>query len=88
MSLYLDAGLLGIDPANIARSLARGQTESDIVEESYKKLLFRNKQDELFPPFQKVPSTKGALDALGALNKEGIHDAIQNIGIASAAEVN
>jgi hypothetical protein len=88
VSLYLDAGLLGIDPADIARSLAHGQTESDIVEESYKKLLFARKQDELFLPFQKVSSTNGALDALGALNKEGIHDAIQNIGIAPAAEVN
>jgi len=88
VSLYLDAGLLGIDPSNIARSLANGQTESEIVEESYKKLLKTSKYDEIFPPFEKVPMTKGALDALGALNKEGIHDAIQSIGVGPAAEVN
>ena len=88
VSLYLDAGLLGIDPSNIARSLANGQTESEIVEQSYKKLLKTSKHDEIFPPFEKVPITKGALDALGALNKEGIHDAIQSIGVGPAAEVN
>lgn len=87
LSLYLDAGLLGIDPADIARSLAHGQTESDIVEESYKKLLKTSKHDELFPRFEKVPITKGSLEALGALNKEGIHDALQSIGMAPAAEV-
>jgi hypothetical protein len=88
ISLYLDAGLLDIDPADIARSLARGQTESDLVEESYEKLVKKAKRDELLPSCRKAPNTTGALAALGALTKIGIHDALLAIGAAPTPEIN
>jgi hypothetical protein len=38
VSLYLDAGILGIPPAEIVKRLANGETEFDIIEQAYLKL--------------------------------------------------
>jgi hypothetical protein len=38
VSLYLDAGILGIPPAEIVKRLANGETEFDIIEQAYLQL--------------------------------------------------
>lgn len=80
ISLYMDAGLLNIDPKDIARSLAKGETESDVVEKAYEKLCEKRKRDDLLPPCRKAPKTTGAFAALGALTQKGIHEALAAIG--------
>lgn len=79
ISLYMDAGLLNIDPSEISRYLANGKTESDVVEGAYKKIAKDGKRDNLLPKYQRVHNAVGALDALGALTQQSIQDALQVI---------
>jgi hypothetical protein len=85
ISLYMDAGLLNIDPKEIVRSLAKGETESDVVEKAYGKLCEKRKRHDLLPPCRKAPKTAGALAALGALTRKGINEALAAIGAVPPA---
>lgn len=88
ISLYLDAGLFNIDPGDMARYLASGKSESDIVEEAYNRLANNGKRDTstLLPKYRRVESNGGALRALGALTQQTINDALQGI-IGSRAHI-
>ncbi len=79
ISLYLDAGLFNIDPVDIARCLASGKSESDIVEEAYARLANSGKRDTLLPNYRRVESNGGALRAVGALTQQTINDALRVI---------
>jgi len=80
ISLYMDAGLLGISPSQLVQALSNGKTESDLVEESYSKHGKKRKLDGLLPPLRKAPKMAGALEGLGALTKIGIQNALSVIG--------
>jgi len=80
ISLYLDAGLLGISPSDLAKGISEGKTESDIVEEIYNKNGKKRKLDSILPVFKKTLKTTGALEGLNALTKDGIEKVLSVIG--------
>lgn len=89
VSLYLDAGLLGIKREDMAEMINKGRCESDIVQHYYDQLLVKNGNgkrpatDSLLPPVKKSHTDKTvALSGLGALTDEGILKALRAIGAA------
>jgi hypothetical protein len=86
VSLYLDAGLLNIQPTEIKQYLSQGLTESDIVEEFYQRTLAKRTKkqriDSFLPPCLPVPYTDKASKALGALTEQGIREALQDLSKA------
>lgn len=91
IGLYMDAGLLGILPSELVVALTQGRTESEVVEEKYEQALLlvgnnnnnKRKRDEILPPCRRVPKTKGALEALGALTMRGIDEALIAVGAST-----
>jgi hypothetical protein len=80
VSLYMDAGLLNIQPSEIIRCLSQGLTESDVVEEFYQRTPAKKQRIGSFlPPCLPVPYTDKALESLGALTEQGIRDALQDL---------
>lgn len=83
VSLYMDAGLLGIEPCDLVKGLSEGKTESDLVEERYDRYDKKRKINALIPPLKRCHKTPGALEGLGALTKIGIENALSTIGAAN-----